>query len=76
MKLIDWRQARGAGAMRAGFSWLSRFRCGGYTSRGKHVACGVIFETEAGNPAARCENCRAAHNREWRRLRRKAKNEN
>jgi hypothetical protein len=65
---------------RGGFQWpASRYRCEGYTSRGITVPCGAVFETQAGNPATRCEACRKAHLREWyrlkylRRLRRKTR---
>jgi hypothetical protein len=62
--------ARYAPVGRGGFAWpANRVQCGGYTAKGKAVACGEIFDTQAGNPRTRCEKCRLAHQREWFRLR-------
>lgn len=55
---------------RGGFAWpANRFVCGGYTAKGKAIACGAPVESVAGNAATRCPACRAAHKREWFRLR-------
>lgn len=52
---------------RPGFSWpRGRFECPGYTSKGKAMPCGIVFENASGT-TVRCPACSVAHTREYQR---------